>query len=391
MGTGYPEDGGGGLSAAIRGDLSAQLQMLRPWLGESADEPVLFAQCLGRHGGWPFGAYVFAYLTSQRLFVVKARGTRVSQVSAADLLALRQLQVVIPSWAGIWVLVCLVLAAVIPSYGASLLLLPFLPYLHARWSPLGLRCIGRGVDFWCPASRHEVQQLHQLFRMTSEIADGLRQREQGVAWECPYAPVLPVGPMPAPETPTPVAPPVRARAAAGGAAVNASAGAGERAAAGPATVVTTPRRAASPLQEAERLLSAGDSSAARRVLDGVPAADRGVEFDRLYSRTIPRAGTELEELQGQFQRLMSDRQFAGRERLAKRILELSPQDQKAAAELQALRGRRETLRGILQKCGGRPPAPGSEDHTKLEWMLKAMDPEAEPLLAEQCRRLIGAK
>ena len=331
MGTGYPEDGGGGLSAAIRGDLSAQLQMLRPWLGESSEEPVLFAQCLGRHGGWPFGTYVFAYLTSRRLFVLQAKGARVSLVSAADLQALRQLQVVIPSWAGIWVLVCLVLAALRPSYGLSLLLLPFLPYLHARWSPLGLRCTGSGVDLWCPGSRHEVQQLHQLFRMISEITAGLRQREQGVAWECPWPPVLPVGPIAAPATAAPAPPPVRPRATGAGGAVNASGGAGERAA------------------------------------------------------------TELEELQGQFQRLLSERQFAGRERLAKRILELSPQDQKAAAELQALRGRRETLRGILQKCGGKPPVTGTEDHTKLEWMLKAMDSEAEPLLAEQCRRLLGAK
>lgn len=390
MGTGYAEDGGNGLSAAIRGDLSAQLQMLRPWLGESSEEPVLFAQCLGRHGGWPFGAYVFGYLTTRRLFVVQAKGSRVTLVSAADLQALRQLQVVIPSWAGIWVLVCLVLATVIPSYGLSFLLLPFLQYLHARWSPLGLRCTGSGVDLWCPGSRQEVQQLHQLFRMISEIADGLRQREQGVAWECPWPPVLPVGPIAAPATAAPAPPPVRPRATGAGGAVNASGGAGERAATGPGTAAT-PRRAASPLQEAERLLSAGDLSGARRVLDGVPATDRGVEFDRLYSRTIPRAGTELEELQGQFQRLLSERQFAGRERLAKRILELSPQDQKAAAELQALRGRRETLRGILQKCGGKPPVTGTDDHTKLEWMLKAMDPEAEPLLAEQCRRLLGVK
>jgi hypothetical protein len=145
------------------------------------------------------------------------------------------------------------------------------------------------------------------------------------------------------------------------------------------------------LQEAERRLTAGDLTGARRILDGVPAADRGVEFDRMYSRTISSAGTELEDLQVQFQRLVAERQFGGRERLAKRILELSPQNQKMAAELQALRGRRETLRGLLQKCGGKAPAAGSEDYTKLEWMLKAMDTEAEPQLAEQCRRLLGLR
>ncbi|MFM7057941.1 MAG: hypothetical protein ACKO2P_13555 [Planctomycetota bacterium] len=400
MGTGYPDERSGGLPAAIGGDLSAQLQMVRPWLGDSADEPVLFAQHLGRHGGWPFSRHVFAYVTTRRVFVLHARGSQVLRVGAFELESLRQVELIIPSSGGIWVLVSLVLAASIPSFGLSLLLLPFVPFLHARWSPLGLRCTGAGIDLWCVGSRGELQQMHQLFRMISDMCDGLRRRQQGLEWECPWPPVLPVRPPPPPTSPGPVPAPPRSQGAAtagGGAGGN---GTGTATASPAASglganrseqTVAGSRRAASPLQEAERRLSAGDLAGARRILDGVPAADRGAEFDRMYSRTIPSTGTELEELQAQFQRLMAERQFAGRERVAKRILELSPQNQKAAAELQALRGRRETLRGLLQKCGGKAPAAGSDDAAKLEWTLKAMDPEAEPQLAEQCRRLLGIR
>jgi len=322
----------------VGGDLSAQLQMLRPWLGDSAEEPVLFAQHLGRHGGWPFGRHVFGFVTTRRLFVLQAKGSQVLRVGAADIESLRQLELVIPSTGGLWVLVSLVLAAVKPTFGVSLLLLPFVPFLHARWCPLGLRCTGGGIDLWCAGSRKELQQLHQLFRMLADLSEGLRRRQQGLDWECPWSPVLPVFPPPPPppsSVPSPSSSPFAAPASAavrgrgtmasGGVSVGtASAGsgsggsaAGAAAAAGGGHVAESvsggSRRGAGPLQEAERRLAAGDLTGARRILDGVPAGDRGVEFDRMYSRTISSAGTELEDLQVQFQRLVAERQFGGRE------------------------------------------------------------------------------
>lgn len=376
MGIGDPGEGSGGLPAAVAGDLSAQLTMLQPWLGENSSEQVLFAQYLGRHGGWPFGRHVFGYVTTRRVFVLHARGAKVLRVGAADLETLRALELVVPSSAVFWALCCAVLAAVIPSFGVSLLLLPFLPYLHARWSPLGLRCSGSGGDFWCVGAHRELPQLHMLFRMISDIGEGLRQQRQGLDWECPYSPVLPSSQPPVPTSP--VTAPVP-RTSAGTARVV------------PGTDAAGQRRGVGLLQQAEQRLAAGDLIGARRILDGVPAAERTLEFDLLYSRTIPAAGTELEDLQEQLQKLLTDRRFHGRERLSKRILELAPGDQRAATQLQTLRARRETLRELLQACAGKPPAAGSDQHKKLEWTLLAMDPEAEPQLAEQCRRLLGLK
>jgi hypothetical protein len=393
----------GSAAAAADGDITAQLQLLQPWLGSSSTETVLYSQCLGARGWWPMRRHSFIYLTSHRIFCIEQAGSRLAAVHSADVNSLEHLSVITSPTVSFLAGWLLILAFLFPTYGMTLLLVPLLPLFNRHFFPQGLLCYSGGGGFCCSSSRANLPKLHLLLLMISELRSGQALLQRGLQWQCPYPPLIPNTPPP----PTPFSQPLarqRSNAAAGSSASSAPAPSQPHPSAltpdatgGPTQVVPpASQRAASvlsghPLSDAAALISQGKLAAAQKVLDQVPATARNVEFDRLYRQTIPQTGATLDAIRNQYQKLLEQKIFAGREKLLVQLLELSPQDTNAASDLQTLRGRRETLKSILQACGNKPPAHDSDHHRKLHWTFQAVDPEADPTLTDRCRKLLNPK
>lgn len=410
------------LSSAIDGDVNSSVAMIRQFIPDE-DEKIYFAEYFGEKGFWTGRIHSFAALTDRRVISLKVglvgsvfyqdayfEDMNSGLIHQPSLMGLYKVIAVIgflallPSGFLMLVLlasdlgsllkaVCVICLLLMLGFGLTRLLLPLAKRLFYLFNKSGLVCVIReGVSVYCFADRDKIRRASQMYRMLSQ----LREQRRAAIRE-------PISEIPA-----------RQRLTDRGTQIQPSRDAGaipdplrlddpgldldedsdlpsETAVQGTADT-SEPEGELSPdlLKQARRLFDIGQYAKCRGLLDQVRPSDRTADYNGLYQRTV-RVMQELSEIREKLNEKIRQKSFAGREVLLSRMTSLEPGNRKAAADLEALKGRRETARELLSRTGGQRLVEGSELHTRLLWVYRSIDSEADRSLTNQCRTALNLK